>query len=540
MPPKKTTPAASQGSEGSTDRENTSSMQLPASVWQSSKSISPRTTLQENLEVDVCVVGGGIAGMTAAYLLASEGKSVVVIEKNVIGQGETAHTTAHLSNAMDHSYRETARLHGEKGARLAAASHTAAISQIESIVAVEKIECDFERLDGYLFLGRQDTDENLKEEADAACRAGLTVRHLEHSPSGLKLGPCLHFPQQAQFHPLKYLAGLANAIERHGGRIYEHTEAAEIKGGSAAQVSTKNGHTLSARAVLVATNTPINDRVTMHTKQAAYRSYAIAVEVPANSIPNALYWDTEDPFHYVRLQDISDKSDVRTFLIIGGEDHKTGQADELENRFARLLAWGRTYFHGLQEPAFQWSGQVMESMDGLAFIGRNPGDDNTYIATGDSGMGFTHGTIAGILVRDLILGRENPWITLYDPSRKSLRATPEFAKENLNVVAQYVSWATPGEVSSADEIKHGTGAILRHGMSKIAVYRDGAGQLHERSAVCPHLGCIVSWNSTERSWDCPCHGSRFDTNGAVLNGPTTDPLEQVSVDGKTQAAKSAR
>ena len=274
----------------------------------------------------------------------------------------------------------------------------------------------------------------------------------------------------------------------------------------------------------------------MHTKQAAYRTYAIGVPVPLDSIPKALYWDTEDPFHYLRLQRIDDGKNSRDILMIGGEYHKTGQADELENRFARLLSWGRTHFLGLPEPEFRWSGQIMDSMDGLAFLGRNPGDEpNVYIATGDSGVGLTHGTIAGILITDLIMGRENPWTSLYDPSRKSVRAAFSFAEENLNVAAQYADWVTPGEVSSADEIKPGSGALLRRGLSKIAAYRDDSGKLHERSAVCPHLGCIVAWNGTERSWDCPCHGSRFDPHGKVLNGPAISPLEPVPA---AEAAKS--
>jgi glycine/D-amino acid oxidase-like deaminating enzyme/nitrite reductase/ring-hydroxylating ferredoxin subunit len=496
------------------------------SIWSATAPISSAPALNKNVRADVCVVGAGIAGLTTAYLLASEGKSVVVVEKNKVGQGETSHTSAHLSNEIDASYRKIESLHGEKGAHLTAQSHSSAITRIESIVAAEHIDCGFERVDGYLFLGPKDSEKDLHEEFEAAQRAGVEVKELERPPFDLKLGRCLRFAHQAQFHPLKYMAGLAKAIKRHGGRIYAGTEAKEIKGGTTAEIKTNNRKKISAGAVVVATNTPVNDWVTMHTKQAAYRSYVIGVPIPTDSIPKALYWDTEDPFHYVRVLRMNDGPAERDVLIVGGEDHKTGQTEELENRFARLRVWGRTHFAPLGEPEFQWSGQVMNTNDGLAFIGRNPGDeDNVYVATGDSGMGLTHGTIAGMLLNDLILGRHNPWATLYDPSRKSLRAAPEFAAENLNVVAQYTSWVTPGEVSTAEEIKPGSGAILRKGFSKIAAYRDDAGSLHERSAVCPHLGCIVSWNSTERSWDCPCHGSRFDLNGKVLNGPAIGPLD---------------
>jgi glycine/D-amino acid oxidase-like deaminating enzyme/nitrite reductase/ring-hydroxylating ferredoxin subunit len=487
--------------------------------------------LDKNAHADVCVVGAGIAGMTSAYLLAREGKSVVVVDKNAIARGETAYTTAHLSSEIDASYRKIVHLHGERGAKLAAESHTAAISEIESIVTREKIDCDFERLDGYLFLGHGDSENTLVEEFEATQRARLDVTRLDGPPFDLKLGPCLRFPRQAQFHPLKYMAGLAQAFKRAGGRLYAKTEAKEIKGGKSAKIKTQDGITISAEAVVVATNTPVNDWIKMHTKQAAYRTYVIGMRVAADSIPKALYWDTEDPFHYVRLHGVDEGAKEHDLLIIGGEDHKTGQDEDIENRFARLTAWGRKHFPAVKEPEFRWSGQVVESVDGLAFIGRNPGDEpNVYIATGDSGAGLTHGTIAGVLLRDLILGRDNPWTTLYDPARKSLRSALTFAKENLNVAGQYAAWMTPGEVGTPEKIKPGMGAIIRRGVSKIAVYRDDAGKLHELSAVCPHLGCIVSWNSTERSWDCPCHGSRFEPDGKVLNGPAIGPLEKVPHD----------
>jgi glycine/D-amino acid oxidase-like deaminating enzyme/nitrite reductase/ring-hydroxylating ferredoxin subunit len=518
-------------SKNKTAAKRLSSRRSTTSVWVATSSIIRSSALDKNTRADVCVVGAGIAGMTSAYLLARAGKSVVVVDKNAIARGETAYTTAHLSNEIDASYRKIVRLHGEKGAQLAAQSHTAAISEIESIIACEKIDCDFERLDGYLFLAHGDSEKTLVEEFEATQRAKLDVVRLDRPPFNLKLGPCLRFPRQAQFHPLKYMAGLARAFKRAGGRLYAKTEAKEIKGGKSAKIKTQNGITISAEAVVVATNTPVNDWVKMHTKQAAYRTYVIGVRVPAGSIPKALYWDTEDPFHYVRLQRLDERAKAHDLLIIGGEDHKTGQDEDIENRFARLLAWGRKHFPGVKEPEFRWSGQIMESVDGLAFIGRNPGDElNVYIATGDSGVGLTHGTIAGMLLRDLILGRDNPWTTLYDPARKSLRAALTFAEENLNVAGQYAAWMTPGEVGTPEEIKPGMGAVVRRGLSKIAAYRDDAGKLHERSAVCPHLGCMVSWNSTERSWDCPCHGSRFEPSGKVLNGPAIGPLEKVPHD----------
>jgi Rieske Fe-S protein len=234
-----------------------------------------------------------------------------------------------------------------------------------------------------------------------------------------------------------------------------------------------------------------------------------------------LLWDTPDPYHYVRLQ----RADGHDVLIVGGEDHKTGQANDAEERFQRLQQWARERFPHVERFEFQWSGQVMEPVDSLALIGRNPLDsDNVYIATGDSGNGMTHGTIAGMLLTDLIVGRANPWEKLYDPARKTLGATKEFAKENLNVAAQYADLVTPGELDDVSQINSGEGAIVRRGMAKIAVHRDDDGVLHERSAFCTHLGCVVQWNSIEKTWDCPCHGSRFQTDGHVVNGPAIRAL----------------
>jgi glycine/D-amino acid oxidase-like deaminating enzyme/nitrite reductase/ring-hydroxylating ferredoxin subunit len=508
------------------------------SLWSATSKEPSIPALDKNINADVCIVGTGIAGMTTAYLLALEGKSVVILDKGQIGSGETTHTTAHLSNVLDAGYRKIEVLHGATNAQLIAQSHTAAIAQIESIVTKEKIDCDFERLDGYLLFPDRDSPKKFQQEWQAAKRAGLRVRKLKQSPFDLHFGSCLRFPQQAQFHPLKYLAGLARAIKRLDGRLFGGTEVMEIKGGKTVKIGTKGRAIVSAGAVVVATNTPINDSGKMYTKQEPYRTYVIGAFVPAGRIPRALYWDTEDPFHYVRLQRIRANGKTQDLLIIGGEDHKTGQAEGIEGRFARLATWGREHFPGIKEIAFRWSGQVMESMDYVAFIGRNPKDDpNVYIVTGDSGAGITHGTIAGILLRDLIVGRDNPWVTLYDPARQTLLAANTFARENPKVAEQYAHWLTPGEVITVEEIKPGMGAVIRRGSSKFAVSRDDKGGLRVRSAVCSHLGCTVSWNSTEHTWDCPCHGSRFTPDGKLLNGPALGSLEKATLSEPNEARR---
>ncbi len=519
------------------------SFEQSRSLWMDTGEVPSEAALTVRISADVCVVGAGIAGMTTAYLLAREGRSVVVLDDGPIGGGMTGRTTAHLVTALDDRYFELERLHGEEGARLAAESHTAAINAIEAIVAQENIDCEFERLDGYLFVPPRESQNILDEELEATHKAGLTdIEKIERVPwDSYDTGPALRFPRQAQFHPLKYLAGLAEAIKQKGGRIYTETHAKEIEGGKQARVETTGAGVVTAAAVVVATNTPINDLVAIHTKQAPYQTYVIGARVPKGSVTRGLYWDTPDPYHYLRIETIGKGAAAYDVLIVGGEDHKTGQEDDANKRFGALERWTRHRFPMVEGIEYRWSGEVMEPIDGLAFIGRNPLDkDNVFIATGDSGNGMTHGTIAGLLLTDLIMGRKNPWESIYDPSRITLKALPQFAKENFNVAVQYTDLVVAGDVDSVEEIKPGEGAIISRGLRKVAAYRDPQGEVHEFSAVCRHLGCIVKWNTSENTWDCPCHGSRYDSCGEVIQGPANSDLalvEETAVCKKQTAGK---
>jgi glycine/D-amino acid oxidase-like deaminating enzyme/nitrite reductase/ring-hydroxylating ferredoxin subunit len=505
-----------------------------SSLWE--KTISPPAAPAPPSEshFDVLVIGSGIAGVTTAYLLAREKRRVLVLEAEpYLAAGQTAKTTAHLSSVLDDRFRSLEATRGQEITRLAAASHAAAIDRIEQNVREEGIDCGFERLDGYLLLGPSGQPAELEEEFEAARRAGLEVEFLDRSPfSGWSKGPCLRFPRQGQFHPLRYLNGLIEAFRRLGGEIVTGARVKEIEGGTETRASTEDGRTFTAGAVVVATNTPFIDRFAIHTKQAPYLTYALAAVVPPEAVPRGLYWDTEDPYHYVRLA----REGTLTHLIVGGEDHKTGQASDQEDRFRRLEAWARKVFPELGPIAARWSGQVMETIDGLGFIGPNPNDEpNIFIATGDSGMGLTHGTIAGLLLTDLIQGRSNPWAKAYDPARKPVWSAWDYLKENLNVAAQYAQWFTAGDVKRLETIPKNDGAVIRSGLSKLAAYRDESGKLHLMSAVCPHLSCVVQWNSAEKTWDCPCHGSRFDCTGRVIQGPAVSDLEPASEPAKAKA-----
>ena len=487
--------------------------------------------------VDGVIIGGGIAGLTTAYLISKSGKKVVVIEDGYIGSGETGRTTAHITHALDDRYYDLEKRHGLNGARVAANSHTAAINHIELIVREENIECDFQRLDGFLFLDPSDKKESLDRELEATHRVGINATEIiERVPlQSFDTGPCIRFPNQAQFQPLKYLRGLSQAIIKNGGQIYTETHAQEVGSDG---IKTVNNYLVKAKNIVIATNAPIVDKTSkIYDKQDAYRTYVIGTRIKKGAIPTALYWDTGDqnsgnlvaPYHYVRIQNIYDDNENYDLLIVGGEDHQTGtfsSDNDIEKRYSRLESWARGHFP-IEGIEYQWSGQVMEPKDSIAFIGHNPGDDrnNIYIATGDSGNGITHGTIAGILLTDLILGKSNPWAALYDPSREPGKELDSNAGESVQrgEEAQIKSSSKSKEELSFENLDEGQGVVLED--KKIAVYKDHKGQLHTYSAVCTHLGCIVTWNNLEKSFDCPCHGSRFSPAGNVINGPANTALE---------------
>lgn len=505
-----------------------------SSIWQYPMNDIPSDgTFFKDQSADVCTIGAGITGLTTAYLLAQAGKTVVVLERANIGGGMTGRTSAHLMSALDDRFYKLAHLYGTEGTKLAAQSHRAAIDLIEEIIQTEKIDCDFERVDGYLFEPTNDSDHILEKEYEAALDAGCSVYLLERAPIlNFETGPALKFANQAQFHPLKYLAGLSKAIQKLGGKIFTDTDVAEIfHVNEQTFVQTKNGAAVKAQDVVVATNAPINSRFEIPLKQAGYMTYVVGGYIPRGSVTKALYWDTLEKYHYVRIVEADPPREEEQILLIGGEDHKVGQANDASERYSALTEWALKRFPMIRQFDYHWSGEVMEPIDSLAYIGRNPHDnENIYIATGDSGTGLTHGTIAGILLRDYILKATNEWMQLYDPSRKTVSAFSHLAKESFNANLQYTDWLTTGDVSSVDDIPVNEGAVIRQGFRKVAVYRDEDNSLHECSAICPHLSGVVRWNSEEKTWDCPCHGSRFDAYGHVIQGPANRDLASIPIE----------
>ncbi len=521
---------------GTPDSEDQITSGSNISYWLDTAPAIKFKALKSDKQTDVLVIGGGIAGLTSAYCLIKEGKKVILVDDGNIGSGESGRTTAHLTCALDDRYYSLEKYFGEEGAKLAAQSHMEAIDWIEKTVSTEKIDCNFKRVDGYLFADPTDAKDALDKEFEATRRAGLNTKRLDIVPvinSETDSG-CIKFPGQGQFHIMKYLQGLADAIIAMGGEIYTGTHIDNIEKNKASG----KGFSIGAKDIIVATNSPINDWLQMHTKQYPYRTYVIGIRIEKGSLPDNLWWDTGNqdakwsvkPYHYARIDTSPREHDV---LIIGGEDHKIGQADaekiNEEDRYEALIYWALRHFPVQADIVYKWSGQVLEPVDSLGYLGKNQGDDHIYIITGDSGNGMTHCTLGGLIITDLIMKRKNKYSELYDPARITLRSSVDFMRENINMAGQYFDWIGEGDIEKVDDLLPGTGGIFSSKLKKYALYRDEFNEVHTYSAVCPHLGCIVQWNNDEKTFDCPCHGSRFTREGKVINGPAVNGLEKAKI-----------
>lgn len=496
------------------------------SYWYSAAKSGKFTALHENLAVDILIIGAGITGLLTAYCLSKAGKKVTVVDADEIGGGETGCTTAHLTWVLDLGYAEIEKFFNTEKARLALESHKSAIDFIENIIREEKIDCDFKRVSGYTFLASTDKKKVFEEELKTLHALGAAETRLESKAplDFFNTGVCLHYPNQAQFHPLKFLNGLAGCIQKNGGRIFTGTRISRVE---SEKVKTENGNEIKAGQIIVATHSPIKN-ILFFLKEAAYRSCVIACTIKKDEVPAGLYCDTGEPYHYVRTQSVDDKNDL---LIIGGEDHKTGQNNNYEVSFRNLENWAKKTFPMFQKTDYAWSGQVIEPVDGLAFIGPSPFHKNTYIATGYSGNGMTYAAIAAMIFRDLLLEKENKWAELYNPTRKNIKTAGNFLKENLNMVKELVlGHLEGGGTEDPQELAPGEGAVIKKGLVHLTVYRDAEGQFYACSATCTHLGCVVQWNAAQKTFDCPCHGSRFNGKGEVICGPAIRNLKNAAVE----------
>lgn len=488
------------------------------SLWTVTTPSRDFLALPGDLTVDVAIIGGGIAGLTTAYLLKRAGKRVAVLEMHRILSGQTGQTTAHLTELLDTPYSTLISDFGEKGARLAASSSRAAIEQIATLVEELGIDCGFTRVPLFKYAETESELREVEREVSASREVGLLASFTRDVPLPFPVKGALRVEDQALFHPRQYLLALADLIPGDGSFLFEGTRATGIEDGSPCRVVTDRG-VVTAAAVVEATTTPLN-RVFMHTKLYPYRTYAVAAPLKAPLEPG-LYYDSQDPYHYTRTQVV----DGTTYVIVGGEDHKVGSEEDTASHYAALEAYTRERFP-VSNVTHRWSGQVIEPADGLAYIGHNSASRHVYVATGFSGTGMTWGTLSGMILSDLILGRQNPFAALYDATRVKPKAgAKDFIQENAEVAFRFVAdrLSRPDGRHLAD-VAPGEAKVLEVEGHKVAVYREQDGTPHAVSPVCTHLGCHVHWNNAERSWDCPCHGARYSPTGKVLNGPAVKDL----------------
>lgn len=480
--------------------------------------------LDRDVWVDVAVIGGGITGLTAAHLLKKAGLTVAVVEQNRVAAGVSGYTTAHLTQVFDAGLHKLRRAIGDEGARAVWEAGRFAIEHIEATAKAEGIDCHFAHVPGYYFATDERAMRDVEDEARHARELGFIADITHESVFPPMKNGAMRVANQAQFHPRRYLLPLARRIAGDGSHVFENSHVTAVHGGALPRIEA-NGFAVTAKHVIFATHAPIHNRL-FSVKVAAYQSYVVGARVPKGQFPHALAWDTEEPYHYWRVEPGAEHDT----LIIGGEDHRTGQEDHTEGAFERLEAYVRQQLKGIDHTlTHRWSAQWWEPVDGVPFIGRVSGTPNEYLATGFSGNGMTFGPYAGHLISELILGRKPANAHIFDPARLSVRAgAVTFLTENTAYPTYMLKdWLTPAETIALDELRPGEGQVVSLNGQRVAASRDDQGALHLVSAVCTHMGCLVHWNDAETSWDCPCHGSRFTPDGAVMTGPAIQALTPV-------------
>src|ERR1043166_232163 len=501
------------------------------SYWMTSQELPTFPSIHDSIDVDVAIVGGGLTGITAAYLLKKAGAKVALLERARCAAADTGLTTAHLTMVTDLRLHQVVKKFSKDCGKAFWEAGAVAIDQIHDIVRAEHIRCAFKWVPGYLHVSLKDHGgsnerESLEQDAELAQELGLGGEFIEAVPYCNR--PGVKFPNQAKFHPLKYLAALLKEVPGNGSYVFENSEVTEFND---KPLSVKVGnHKVRCQFMFIATHNPLMGNTGMfsallfQTKLSLYTSYVLGAKLPRGTVPEALYWDTSDPYFYMRI----DRHTDHDYAIFGGEDRKTGQEDDPVATFMRLEREMKQWLPSV-EVQHRWLGQVIETNDGLPFIGETA--PNQFVATGFCGNGFTLGTLAAMMARDQFLQRPNPRRDLLDVHRrKLLGGTWRYITENADFPYHFLrDRLSRADDDSLDEIPSGEGRLVSVEGRKVAAYRDEEGHLTCLSPVCTHLGCIVKWNDADKTWDCPCHGSRFKATGEVFSGPAEEPLDKLSV-----------
>lgn len=496
-------------------------------IWSAASKLSDFPSLAGDIEVDVAIVGGGITGISTAYLLAKAGKKVAVLESRKIGMGTTGSSTGNLYATTDEHLHQIASKHSDDTMKAVALSRKAAVDFIEDRIKEYSLECDFRRVPFYLFTTPEDTSrsQEVEKELKAFQKVGLTASGAAPTDFPYQVNSIANLPDQAQFNPLKYVQQLASAIASDQCQIFEHTEARKIEDGTPALVHTTRG-VVRAKKVIQATHSP-KGVYAVHTAMEVYREHALAVKLKGDLPPGGIYW------HLGKMELYSVRpyrTEQGNFLLVLDASHKLGHTIHTEESFKKVEEYLRSHFE-VDRIEYTWAAQNYKAADKIPFIGTSPLEKNIFIATGFAADGLTYGTLASMIISDAILGKENQWARIYDPKRFTpVASAKRFAKENIDVATHLLKdYLFKGTEKELREVRSGEGKIVEVDNKKVAAYRDEQDQLHLVSPVCTHMGCLVHWNNGEKSWDCPCHGSRFSVDGEVLEGPAFDPLPQSKV-----------
>jgi len=496
----------------------------PQSFWLETAERPAFPPLAADATFDVAVLGGGLCGITTALLLKRQGARVAVVEAGRVGGGATGYTTAKLSSLHGRIYTHLASKFGEDGARAYGEANESGIAQVARAVEELGVDCDFRRKPNFTYATSPEGAEALREEAEIARRLGLPASFTTDVDLPVPAVGAVRFEDQAELHPIRYLTALARAIPGDGCEIFEHTPALNVEGGSPARVKTAAA-TITADQVVVATHFPFLDRGGYFARMHPERSYIVAAPLRGPA-PQGMYISSESPTRSVRTT----PHDGGELLLVGGDGHKVGHEPDTEQRYQALIDWMQAHFD-VGPVAWRWSTQDPITVDRVPYIGKlHPRADHLYVATGFAKWGMAHATAAAMILSDLVAGDDSPWASLYNPSRlKPTASAKDFLAENLDVAKRFVGdrLSHPDRQPGLDALEPGRGAIVSLDNRTVAAYRDERGELQLLSPACTHLGCLVTWNPAERSWDCPCHGSRYAPDGTVLEGPAVEPLDRV-------------
>lgn len=498
-----------------------------ASLWNlNTHMVKPGGTLPSGEIYDTLIVGAGITGLTTALILQKAGRKCIVADAHHAGFGSTGGTTAHINTFADTTFAEVEKAFSEETATLFARAIAQSVETIDQFVHTYNIDCDFEWRRGFVYAETDQEVQELDDLYESALRAGVAVSPAKAVPTNATYRKAVVFEKQAQFHPLKYIGALQKEFVAAGGIVLENTQIREVDSTDTYHVAIADNVEIKAQTVIYATHIPPGGINVLHFRNAPYRSYVIAATLKDGAYPRDLLYDMQDPYHYFRTHTI----DGQQYLVAGGHDHKTGHGDP-EQSFADLIAYtGKLY--NIDTVATHWSAQYYVPVDGLPYIGHLPGaSKGIYAATGFNGNGMILGTVSALLLSDLILHGESAYKDLFDPARiKPIAGFTEVVKENADVVKKFIGDRFGiDEIGTFSEITSDTGAVVEHNGQKLAVYRDMEGVIHALDPVCTHAKCIVQWNHAEKSWDCPCHGARFDSQGHVLTGPARADLDKIDV-----------